>query len=103
MHKIAVSAAITAILLKLPTRGFAKVGNRRKVSNNGAAGVESSVERGEGLGSLVLFAKLNVHIADHVIRKIVTNIEAFDLAKLGELGENIFEEILEVLLDLARV
>ena len=52
---------------------------------------------------MVFFLELNVHVADHVVGEVVANVEALDLAELAELLEDVLVEILEVLLDLARV
>lgn len=103
VHEVAISAAVAAVLLKLPTRGLAEVGDRGEVGDDGAGVVEPSVERLEGLGGLVLLAELDVDIADHVVGEIVADIEALDLAELCELREDVLVEVLEVLLDLARV
>lgn len=103
VHEVAIPAAVTAVLLKLPTRGLAEVGDGREISDDGAGVVEPSVERVKGLGGLVLLAELDVDVADHVVGEIVADIEALDLTELCELREDVLVEVLEVLLDLARV
>lgn len=103
VHEVAIPATVAAVLLKLPTRGLAEVGDGGEVGDDGAGVVESSVERVESLGGLVLLAKLDVDVADHVVGEIVADIEALDLTELCELREYVLIEVLEVLLDLARV
>lgn len=39
----------------------------------------------------------------HVVGEVVADIEAFDIAVLGEFVEEVFVELLEVVLDLTRV
>ncbi|MED6192819.1 hypothetical protein PIB30_013710 [Stylosanthes scabra] len=103
MHEIAVTATVTAVLLKLATRGLTKVSNRREISNYRSARVEPSVKGGERGGSFVLLAELDVDVSDHVVSEIVADVKALDVAELGELLEDVLVEIFEVLLDLARV
>lgn len=43
VHKITVTASITAVLLELATRGLAEIRDRREVRDNRAAVVESSL------------------------------------------------------------
>lgn len=52
---------------------------------------------------MVFLLELNVNVADHVVGEVVANVEALDLAELAEFFEDVLVEILEVLLDLARV
>lgn len=47
--------------------------------------------------------ELNVHITNHVVSQIVTDIQALDLSVLAQLLEQILIKILEVVLDLAGV
>ena len=103
MHEIAVTASVTAVLLELPTRGLAEIGDGGEVGDDGAAGVEPPLEGGEGGGGLVLLAELDVNVADHVVGEVVADVEGLDLAELGELLEDVLVEVLEVLLDLAGV
>lgn len=103
MHEITIPAAVAAILLELPTRGLAKIRDGGEISDDWACVVESPTKRVKRLGGLVLFAELNIDVADHVIGEVVADVEAFDFAEFGELGEDILVEVLEVLLDLAGV
>lgn len=52
---------------------------------------------------MLLFSELNIHIPHHVVGEVVADIEAFDFAVLRELFEEVFIELLEVVLNLARV
>lgn len=103
MHEITIPAAVTAVLLILPARCLAKIGDRREISDDRAAGVESSLQGSQGGGRLVLLTELDVDVADHVVGEVVADIEGFDLPEFGKLFEDVFEEVLEVLLDLAWV
>lgn len=81
MHEITIPAAVTAILLKLPARGLAKIGDRREISDDRTAGVESALQSSQGGGRLVLLAELDVDVADHVVGEVVADMERFDLAE----------------------
>lgn len=52
---------------------------------------------------MFLLPKLHVHISDHMISEVVANIEILNFSILAELFEDILIEILEVLLQLARI
>ena len=52
---------------------------------------------------MLLLPELNIHIPNHVVSQIVTDIQALDLPILAQLLKQILIEILEVVLDLARV
>lgn len=103
MHEVAVTTAVTAILLILPTSRLTEISNRREFSNDRPPGVKSPVQRGKRLGSLILLPELHINIADHVIGKVITDIERLNLAEFRKLEEDILIEILKVLLNLARI
>lgn len=103
MHKIAVSATITAILLILPTGSLTEIGDGREVGNNRTAGVEPPLQCVQSRRSLILFLELGVDISDHVVGEVVADVEALDFAEFAELLKNVLVEILEMLLDLAGV
>lgn len=46
--------------------------------------------------SLIFLPKLNIHITDHMIGKIITNIEGLEFAELRKLFEDVLVEIFEV-------
>lgn len=52
---------------------------------------------------MFFFSKLNIHVTDHVIGQIVTDVQALNLAVLAQFLEQILVKILEVILDLAGV
>lgn len=103
VHEIAVSTSVAAVLLELAARGLAEVGDRREISYDGTAVVETALERLQSRGSVVLLLELDVDVADHVVGQVVADVEALDLAELAELLKDILVEVLEVLLDFARV
>lgn len=103
VHEIAVTASVAAVLLELAACGLAEVGDRREIGDDGAAVVEPALERLQGGGGVVLLLELDVDVANHVVGEIVADVEALDLAELAELLKDILVEVLEVLLDLARV
>lgn len=103
MHKIAIPAAITAVLLVLPAGRLAKIGDGREVSNNRTAGVEPPLQCVESSRSLILLLELDVDISDHVVGEVVADVEALDFAEFAELLEDVLVEILEMLLDLGGV
>ena len=61
------------------------------------------MQGGECGGGFILLAELDVDVSDHVVSKIIADVEALDVAELRELLEDILVEVFEVLLDLARV
>lgn len=103
MHKVTIPTTVTVVLFILPTRSFPKIGDRREIGNDGASRIEPTLQSLQSGSSLIIFFKLNIDIANHVVSKVITNIEAFNLAKLAEFLKEILEEILKVVLDLARV
>lgn len=103
MHEVAVASTVAAVLLKLSAGGLTEVSYRGEVHNDRASRVESALESLKSSSSLVFLLELDVHIADHVISKVVTNVEALNFSKLGELFEDVFIEVLKVFLDLSRV
>jgi hypothetical protein len=48
------------------------------------------------IGSVFLLSELDVDIADHVVSKVVTHIQALDLAVLSELLKQVFVEFLNI-------
>jgi hypothetical protein len=103
VHKVAVSAAVAAVLLELPAGGLPEVSHRRELGDDGAARVVAALQRLQGAGRLLLLAELHVHVPDHVVREVVADVEALDLAVLAQLHEDVLVEVLEVLLDPLRV
>lgn len=103
VHEITISPSVAAVLLELAARGFAKVGHRREVGDYGATIVEAALQRLKSGSGLILLLELDIYVADHVIGEVVADVEALDLAELGELLEDVLVEVLEMLLDLARV
>jgi hypothetical protein len=103
VHEIAVPTSVAVVLLELPARGLAEICDRREIGDNRPARVEPALQSLQGGGGLVLLLELNVDVTDHVVGKIVADVEALDLAELVKLLEDILIEVLEVLLDLARV
>lgn len=103
VHEITIPPSVAAVLLELAARGFAKVGHGREVGDYGATIVEAALQRLKSGGGLILLLELDIYVADHVIGEVVADVEALDLAELGELLEDVLVEVLEMLLDLARV
>lgn len=103
MHKVTISPTVTAILLVLPTSCFAEIGDRGKIRNDRTTRVEPSLKSLEGSCGLVFLPELNIHVSNHVVGEVVTNVEALDLTKLAQLLEDVLVEVLEVLLDLAGI
>lgn len=101
VHKITVTPTITVILFVLPTRGFAKISDWGELSNNRPTGIEPPLKCLDGSSRLVLLLELNIHVSDHVVGEVVTDVKAFDLTELAELLENVLVKLLEVLLELA--
>ena len=52
---------------------------------------------------MLLLRELHIDVADHVIGEIIADVEALDVAVLIEFFKQVLVEILEVVLDLARV
>ena len=103
VHEVTIPTTVTVVLFILPTRGFPKIRDRREIGNDGTPRIKPTLQSLQSGCGLILFLKLNIDVANHVISKVVTNVEAFNLAKLAEFLKEILEEILKVLLDLARV
>lgn len=53
--------------------------------------------------SLIFLPELDINIADHVIRKVITDVEGLDLAKLAQFLKDILIEIFKMLLHLAGI
>lgn len=103
VHKVTITPTVAIVLLELAAGSLAEVGDRGEVGDDGAAGVEATVQSLESGGSVVLLLELDVDVTDHVVGEVVTDVEALDLAELGELLENVLVEVLEMLLNLAGV
>lgn len=103
MHEVTVTTTIAYILLILTASGFSKVRHWREVNNDGTPCIEPSIEIAKGIGSVLLLSKLNIHVTNHVVGQIVTDVQALDFAVLAELLEQILVKVLEVVLDLAGV
>lgn len=103
VHEITISSPVAVVFLELAARGFTEVGDGGEVGDNGAAVVKAALQGLQGGGSLVLLLKLDIDITDHMVREIVANVEALDLAELVKFFEDVLVEILEVFLDLAGV
>lgn len=103
MHEIAVTASVAVIFFKLPARCFAKIRNGGKINNNWSAGIKPTLHGLQSGGRLFFLPELDVNISNHVICKVITNIQVFNLTELAKLLENVFKEILEMLLYFARI
>lgn len=103
MHKIAITASITIILLVLAAGGLAEISHRRKICYNRSTRVKPPLQRLECGSSLVLLPKLNVNIANHVVGEIITDVKVLDVTELSKFLVNIFIEILEVFLNLVGI
>ena len=103
MHKITITPAVTVILLVLPASGLAKISDWREIRNDRPTGVEPSLKCLDGGCRLILLPELNIHVSNHVIGKVVTDVKVLDLTELAQLLEYVLVEVLEVLLDLAGV
>ena len=103
MHKITVTPTVTVILLVLPTSSLAEISDWGEIRNDRPTGVEPSLKCLEGGCRLVLLPELNIHVSNHVIGKVVTDVKVLDLTELAQLLEYVLVEVLEVLLYLAGV
>lgn len=52
---------------------------------------------------LIFLSELDIHIAYHVIRKVVTDVEGLNLTKLAQFLEDILIKIFKMLLHLAGI
>jgi hypothetical protein len=41
--------------------------------------------------------ELDVHVADHVVSQVVAHVQVLNLAKLGQLQENVFVKVLQLI------
>lgn len=103
MHKITITPTIAVILLILPASSLAKIGDRRKISDDRAARVEPALKSLQSSCSLLLLPELDIDVSDHMVGKIIADVEALDLAKLVEFFKDVLVEVLEVLLNLFGV
>ena len=103
MHEVAVPTTVATVFLILPASRFSKISDRREVGNNRSTRVESSLKCTQSCFSLLFLLEVDIDIAHHVISQIVTDIEAFNLPKLGELLEYVLIEIFKMFLDFFRV
>lgn len=51
---------------------------------------------------MFFLSKLNIHITNHVIGEVITDIKAFDITVFREFFKEVFIELLKMILDLAR-
>jgi hypothetical protein len=103
MHKIAIASPVACVLFILTTCGFPEISHWREVQNDGSACVESATQCIQGRSSVLFLSKFYVDVADHVVCKVVANVEIFDFSIFAELLKNVFVEILKVLLKFARI
>jgi hypothetical protein len=103
MHEIAVATTVAAVLLKLPTGCFTEVGHRRILNNYRAARVKAPLKSIVCCSCLFFLPELDIDIPNHVVSKVITNIQILNLAKLAQLLINVLIEVLKMLLHLLRI
>lgn len=103
VHEVAISTTVASILFILPASSFSKIRYWREIHNNWPTSIKPSGEVPNSISSMLLLSELNIHIPHHMVGEVVTDIKAFDISILGELIKEVFIELLEVVLDLARV
>lgn len=83
MHEVAIASSVACVLFILTTCGFPKVGNWREVQNDRSSCIESATQCIQRGSSMFFLAKLHVDVTDHVVCKIVTHVEIFNLPILA--------------------
>lgn len=103
MHKVTITSPVACVLFILTACCFTEIGDGREIQNDGSTSIKTPTQGIQSSGSMFFFSKLHVHIPNHVIRKIVTNIEILNFSILAKFFEYVFVEILEVLLKFPRI
>ena len=67
-----------------------------KLKRKKLTSIKPSGEIAKCIGSVFLLSELDVDIADHVVSKVVTHVQALDLAVLAELLKQVFVEFLNI-------
>jgi len=83
MHEIAISTTIAAVLLILPAGRFTEISHRGKVNNNWSARVKTALKGYMSSSCLIFLPELDIDITNHVISKVIADIEILDLTKLA--------------------
>jgi hypothetical protein len=94
MHKVAVAAAVAGVLLVLPARGLPEVRHWAELNQDGSPVVVAACERLQSPRRGVLITELGIHVADHVVRKVVAHVQVLKLAVLCQLLEDVLVEVL---------
>lgn len=103
MHEVTVTPSIAHIFLILSACSFTKICNWREVDNDRAACIKPSAKILKRISCMLFLPKLYIHISDHVISYVVTDIQILNISVLAQLLKQILIEILKVVLDLAGV
>ena len=103
MHEITVATTVAAVLLKLPTGRFPEVSHRRILHNYRAARIIAALKSIVCCSCLFFLPELDIDIPNHVVSKVVADIEVLNLTKLAQLLIDVLVEILKMLLHLLRI
>lgn len=85
MHEVAITTTIAAILFILSTCSLTKISDRGEINNNRASCIISSLQVPKGISGMLLLSELNVYITNHMVSKIVTDIQALNLTVFAQL------------------
>jgi hypothetical protein len=95
MHEIAVAPTIARVLLVLSASGFPKVCHWRKFCIDWSACIVASLQSLKSLCCSLLVSELHIHIAYHVISKVVAHIQVLKFTVLSQLLKNILVKVLQ--------
>lgn len=96
VHKVAEAATAAGVLVEVTASGLAEVGDGAELYFHLSATKVSTVHDVERVGGFFFVGELGVHVTNHVVAQVVTDMEGFETAKLGELFEKILKENQEI-------
>jgi len=103
MHEVTVATTVAAVLLKLPAGCFTEVSHRRILQNYWAARVKATLKSIACCSCLFFLPELDIDIPNHVVSKVVADIQVLDLTELAQLLMDVLIEVLKMLLHLLRI
>ena len=98
VHVVAETTAAAHPIVILPAPCFAEISHGRKLDLQLLARVETARDGFHGRGGVFFVLVFDVHVAHHVVAKILRHVDRFQVAMLGGLDEHFFVERIEPLL-----
>jgi len=98
MHEVAITSAVTRVLVILTTARLTKVGDRRELAHERASSIISVSDSSKSLCCVTFVEILNVNVTHQVIAKISADEYFFHFTVLRHFQEHVFIKFIEELL-----